>query len=125
MGLKVVRFIVALIMLFIILYLGRFVSLLIPIGIPDSIWGLLILFGLLVANVIKVEWVMPATKPLLRYMTLFFLPICAGIVEQSEVLMLHLSPLLISNLLSSLLSLVVIGYLAQWLFKQEENDDEC
>lgn len=97
---------------------------LIPIGIAESIWGLLILFSLLVMNLVKVEWVMPATRPLLRYMALFFLPICAGIIEQYDILSLHIQSLVLANFISTVLSLIVIGYLAEWLFSKEMQDDE-
>lgn len=121
---KSLRFIVALTLLFLMLYLGKLMNWLIPIGIAESIWGLLILFTLLVLNVVKVEWVMPATRPLLRYMVLFFLPICAGIIEQAEILSLHLHSLVLANFVSTVLSLIVIGYLAEWLFSKEVQDDE-
>ncbi len=121
---KSLRFIVALTLLFLMLYLGKLMNWLIPIGIAESIWGLLILFTLLVLNVVKVEWVMPATRPLLRYMALFFLPICAGIIEQSDILSLHLHSLVLANFVSTVLSLIVIGYLAQWLFNKDVQDDE-
>lgn len=121
---KSLRFIVALTLLFLMLYLGKLMNWLIPIGIAESIWGLLILFTLLVLNVMKVEWVMPATRPLLRYMALFFLPICAGIIEQSDILSLHLHSLVLANFVSTVLSLIVIGYLAQWLFNKDVQDDE-
>ena len=67
---KSFRFIVALALLFLMLYLGKLMAWLVPIGISESIWGLLILFSLLVMNLVKVEWVMPATRPLLRYIIL-------------------------------------------------------
>lgn len=121
---KSLRFIVALTLLFLMLYLGKLMNWLIPIGIAESIWGLLILFTLLVLNVVKMEWVMPATRPLLRYMVLFFLPICAGIIEQAEILSLHLHSLVLANFVSTVLSLIVIGYLAEWLFSKEAQDDE-
>lgn len=124
MLIKSVRFIVALVLLFLMLYLGKLMNWLIPIGIAESIWGLLILFSLLVMNLVKVEWVMPATRPLLRYMALFFLPICAGIIEQYDILSLHIQSLVLANFISTVLSLIVIGYLAEWLFSKEMQDDE-
>ncbi len=121
---KSLRFIAALALLFLMLYLGKLMAWLVPIGISESIWGLLILFSLLVINLVKVEWVMPATRPLLRYMALFFLPICAGIIEQSDILSLHLHSLVLANFVSTVLSLIVVGYLAQWLFNKDVQDDE-
>ena len=120
MLLKILRFIVALALLFVMLYLGKVIAWLIPIGIPESIWGLLLLFCLLVLGIIKVEWISPASRPLLRYMTLFFLPVCPGIMEQGSVLTEHFSSLVIANFISTILGLVIIGYLAQWLFQRNK-----
>lgn len=124
MMIKVIRFIVALVLLFGMLYLGKWISHLFPVGIPDSIWGFLILFSLLVLKIVRVEWIFPASRPILRYMTLFFLPVCAGIMEQTEVLKVHLNALIFSNFLSTALSLIAIGYLAQWLFDREKKQYE-
>lgn len=123
LGIKIIRFIVALALLFLMLHLGKIISQLIPIGISDSIWGLLILFILLVSKIIKTEWVMPASKPLLRYMALFFLPICLSIVEQTEILKRNINVIVFGNLFSTIIALVIIGLLAQWLFKEEQNNE--
>ncbi|MGX2947323.1 CidA/LrgA family protein [Frederiksenia canicola] len=123
MLIKILRFIVGLALLFLMLYLGRLVNQLFPIGIPESIWGLLILFSLLLTNILKIQWVSPASRPILRYMTLFFLPICSGIIEQMDMLHQHLNALILANFLSAVLSLVLIGYLAQWLFSQEQKQE--
>ncbi len=122
---KSLRFIVALAFLFFLLYLGKLCNVIIPIGIPESIWGMLILFILLGTKIVKVSWVYPATRPLLRYMTIFFLPICAGIIEQIDILSSHIEALLIANFLSTVICLVVIGYLAQWLFEKEERGEQA
>uniref|UniRef100_UPI0035A1D328 CidA/LrgA family protein n=2 Tax=Glaesserella sp. TaxID=2094731 RepID=UPI0035A1D328 len=121
---KLIRFILALTFLFLMLYLGRLMSWLIPIGISESIWGLLILFTLLVTKLVRVAWIAPASRPLLRYMTVFFLPVCAGIVDQTDVLKLHINSLLVANFISTVVSLVIIGLLAEWLFRKVEAEDD-
>lgn len=115
---KIGRFCLALGLLWSMLYAGKALAWLVPIGISESIWGLLLLFSGLVCGVVKLDWVLPASRPLLCYMTLFFLPICAGIVEQTDVLLTHIQALVVANFLSAVLSLVVIGYFAQWLFSR-------
>ena len=92
MLLKITRTLLSLCLLFAMLYLGKGLSILLPIGIPDSIWGLLLLFTSLVIGIVKVEWVTPAARPLTRYMTIFF---------------------------STMVSLVLIGLFAQWVFHRK------
>lgn len=89
---------------------------LVPVGISDSIWGLLILFTCLVLGVVKVEWITPSARPLTRYMTLFFIPICAEILEHTEDLVVHFNALVLATFFSTMISLVAIGLFAQWIF---------
>ena len=47
----------SLIILYIMLLLGNLISHYIPVGIPGSIWGLLLLFLGLTTHVIHLEWI--------------------------------------------------------------------
>ncbi|VEG83698.1 Putative effector of murein hydrolase LrgA [[Haemophilus] ducreyi] len=69
--LQMIRFLLSLALLFLMLLLGKGVDFLLPIGIPDSIWGLLLLFSVLVIGVVKVQWITPSARSLTRYMMLF------------------------------------------------------
>lgn len=113
---KAIRSLLSLALLFVMLYLGKWISIVLPIGISDSIWGMILLFSCLVIGVIKVEWVTPSARPLTRYMTVFFIPVCAEIIEHIDVLQSHLVSFVLSNVLSTTLSIVLIGLFAQWIF---------
>ncbi|MDD0824590.1 CidA/LrgA family protein [Mannheimia sp. AT1] len=116
MLLKAIRIVLSLALLFGMLYLGKLMAFLVPIGMPDSIWGMLLLFSCLVIGVIKVEWITPGARPLTRYMTIFFLPICAELIEHLDLLRHNLDTFVLSTILSTTVSLVAIGLFAQWLF---------
>lgn len=113
------RFLIALGILFAALYLGKGLLMLFPLGISESILGLLILLSLLLLKIVRLEWVLPATQPILRYMALFFLPVCAGIIDQTELLVQHFNSLLVATVLSTVITLLVIGKLAQYLLKDD------
>ena len=113
---KVIRLLLSLALLFGMLYLGKLIAYFIPIGISDSIWGMLLLFACLVIGIVKVEWVTPSARPLTRYMTVFFIPVCAEIIEHVDVLYSHVVSFLLANVLSSTLSLMLIGLFAQKMF---------
>ncbi|HDL6201155.1 TPA: CidA/LrgA family protein, partial [Mannheimia haemolytica] len=106
------RMVASLALLFVMLYLGKLIVYLFPIGIPDSILGMLILFGCLVIGIVKVEWVIPSAKPLTRYITLFFLPICVELIEHLELLRQNLNTFVLATALSTLVSVVAIGVFA-------------
>ncbi len=118
---KAIRFLLSLSLLFVMLYLGKLMAWLLPIGISDSIWGMMILFTSLVVGIVKVEWVTPSARPLTRYMTLFFIPICVEIIEHLDVLASHLTSFVLANVLSTAISLVAIGLFAQWIFHRSSN----
>lgn len=109
-------YVLSLFILLVALYLGKGIAKLLPIGIPESIWGLLLLLIAMVSGVIKQHWVSPTSRLLTRYMPLFFLPICVGIIEYADILAQHFASLVLANLFSSIFSLLLIGWLAQWLF---------
>lgn len=121
MQLKIVRVLLSLVLLFMFLYLGKLMVYFFPIGIPDSILGMLLLLMGLVSGIIKVEWVIPGGRLLIRYMTLFFLPICVELMEHFDLLAQNLNSLVLSNILSTSLSLVLIGVFAQWIFHRKIN----
>ena len=116
MLIKAIRNLLSLALLFAMLYLGKGLAILIPIGISDSIWGMLLLFSCLVLGIVKVEWVTPSARPLTRYMTVFFIPLCAEIIEHLDVLQAHLASFVLSNVLSTSLSVVLLGLFGQWIF---------
>lgn len=119
MLIRLIRMLFSLALLFAMLYLGKLLSVLIPIGIPDSIWGMLLLFSCLVIGIIKVEWITPGARPLTRYMTIFFIPICAEIVEHLDTLQDHFNSFALANVLSTFLSMLLIGLFAQRVFHKK------
>ncbi|WP_386698638.1 CidA/LrgA family protein [Lonepinella sp. MS14436] len=106
----------SLVILYALLYLGETIAWLIPIGIPGSIFGLLLLFFGLTTNVIRVEWIFFGANLLIHYMAVLFVPVSVGIIKYSDVLISQAKALLIPNVVSSLITLIIIGTLADYLF---------
>ena len=113
---KVFDLVRSLLLLYFILYLGELIAHYVPIGIPSSIWGLLLLFICLMLRIVKVEWVMFSSRLLIRYMALLFVPVSVGIVKYSGLLMDQMKELLVPNIVSTCVTLVVIGVLSDYLF---------
>ncbi|TYA24190.1 hypothetical protein FXB91_01540 [Aggregatibacter actinomycetemcomitans] len=106
----------SLLLLYFMLYLGRLTAHFVPIGIPSSIWGLLLLFTCLITRIIKIEWVMFFSNFLVRYMALLFVPVSVGIIKYSGLLMDQMKVLLLPNIVSTCITLVVIGLFSDYLF---------
>ncbi|WP_257797233.1 CidA/LrgA family protein [Aggregatibacter actinomycetemcomitans] len=106
----------SLLLLYFTLYLGGLIAHFVPVGIPSSIWGLLLLFTCLITRIIKIEWVMFFSNFLIRYMALLFVPVSVGIIKYSGLLMDQMKVLLLPNIVSTCITLVVIGLFSDYLF---------
>ena len=106
----------SLIILYIMLLLGNLISHYIPVGIPGSIWGLLLLFLGLTTHVIHLEWIYFGSSLLIRYMAVLFVPVSVGIIKYSDLLVSQANALLIPNIVSTCVTLVLIGFLGDYLF---------
>jgi holin-like protein len=97
------------------LQIGNLLSSLLPIVIPGSIIGLLLLFFLLVFQLIPSQWVEGGCKLFMRYMTLLFIPAGMGIMDNYSLLLNNFLPIIIGCLISTVLILLLVGYLTQYL----------
>ena len=115
-GIPLVRSIV---ILYIILLLGNLISHYIPVGIPGSIWGLLLLFLGLTTRIIRLEWIYLGSSLLIRYMAVLFVPVSVGIIKYYDLLVSQWKILLIPNILSTFLTLFIIAFLGNYLFYKQ------
>ena len=115
-GIQLVR---SLVILYIILLLGNLISRYIPLGIPGSIWGLLLLFLGLTTRIIRLEWIYLGSSLLIRYMAVLFVPVSVGIIKYYDLLVSQWKILLIPNILSTFLTLFIIAFLGNYLFYKQ------
>ena len=115
-GIQLVR---SLVILYIILLLGNLISHYIPLGIPGSIWGLLLLFLGLTTRIIRLEWIYLGSSLLIRYMAVLFVPVSVGIIKYYDLLVSQWKILLIPNILSTFLTLFIIAFLGHYLFYKQ------
>lgn len=102
---------------------GKLLSALIP-AIPAGIWGLLLLFFALVSGILKKAWILPTARLFNRYMPICFLPICVGIMNYGDMLKTHFIDLVLANFLSTVLSLLLIAFIAEKLSAKEEESKQ-
>ena len=102
----------AFVLIYACLYAGIFLSSLLPIAIPGSIIGMLILFFLLALQIMPPQWVNPGCNILIRYMALLFVPISVGIINYTDVLSAQFGPIVVSIVVSTFLVLTIVGWSA-------------
>ncbi|ROQ24978.1 holin-like protein [Gallaecimonas pentaromativorans] len=91
------------------LWAGKGLVALLPVPIPGSIIGMLLLFLLLSSKLVKADWVMPFSAPLIRHMTLLFIPAGVGLMNYLDVIKAHGLVLVGACFFSTLLVLITIG----------------
>ncbi|RJT20628.1 CidA/LrgA family protein [Buttiauxella izardii] len=98
------------ILIYICLYAGIAIAALLPITIPGSIIGMLILFILLSLQILPAKWVKPSCHLLIRYMALLFVPIGVGVMQYVDVIKQQFGPVVVSCFISTLVVLVVVSW---------------
>ena len=88
----------AFVLIYACLYAGIFIASLLPITIPGSIIGMLILFVLLALQVLPAKWVNPGCFVLIRYMALLY------------VLKAQFGPIVVSCAISTLVVFLVVSW---------------
>ncbi|PKH24325.1 murein hydrolase regulator LrgA [Enterobacterales bacterium CwR94] len=101
---------------------GNGVASLLPIKLPGSILGMLILFLLLCLQWIPVHWVKPGCVLFIRYMVLLFVPVSIGIMSYMDTLMAQFGPIVVSCILSTTLVFVITGLSAEHLRKKADGE---
>ena len=109
-------------------FLGELLKYIIPLSVPASIYGMVILFVCLLTGMIKLESVHDAGKFLIEVMPVMFIPAGVGLMVSWGVLKPMLLPVSIITIGSLFAVIAATGLISQWIIrkgqKREENTDE-
>lgn len=96
---------------------GNGMSIAIDGYISGNIIGMLLLFVLLCAGVVKGETVRPAAKFLLGTMALFFVPFGVGLIDSYKVIMDNAVAIIVATVVSTFAVIAAVGWVFQLLNK--------
>ncbi|PXV87701.1 CidA/LrgA family protein [Gilliamella apicola] len=102
-----------LIILTLCLWAGNIISKIIPIMIPGSIIGLLLLFFLLAFQLVPTCWIKNSCNIFMRYMTVLFIPAAMGIMDNYSLLLENWIPIIFSTVGGSLIVLIFTAFLTE------------
>lgn len=114
----VFQYIRAFVFIYICLYIGNTISVLLPLVIPGSVIGMLILFVLLSMQILPYSWVKPGCSLLIRYMALLFVPIGVGVMNYYDQLHAQFGPLVVSCAVSTLIVLLVVAFSSHYVHRE-------
>lgn len=106
-----------------ITFVGELVKYVLPLPIPASIYGMVILFVGLMMGHIKLSSVKEAGKFLIEIMPVMFIPAGVGLMVSWNVLKPLLIPVGIITFVSFVAVAVATGKTAQWMIKKDEGKD--
>ena len=104
-------------------FIGEVLHSLIPIQVPASIYGLVLLFIALLTGIIQLPQVKEAAKYLIEIMPLMFIPAGVGLLESWGNLKSILVPVLILLVASTILVMGVSGKVTQGIIQRSKRKE--
>ena len=98
---------------------GEILKFFIPLPIPASIYGLVIMLALLITRRVRVESVKETGEFLVEIMPLMFIPPAVGLMVSWKQLQPILIPALVIIVVSTVVVMAVTGKVTDWLTKEK------
>jgi len=101
--------------------IGELLNHLIPLPIPASIYGLVLMLGLLVSKKLRLDAVKETADFLINIMPIMFIPASVGLIAYWKQLQPFLIPVIVITVLSTVLVMVSTGKVTDWMLKTKED----
>ena len=101
-------------------FIGEALKYVLPLPIPASIYGLVLMFVLLETKVLKLEAVQDAGKSLIEIMPMMFIPAGVGLLNAWDTLKPVLIPIIVILFVSTIVVMGVSGKVTQTMIEAEE-----
>lgn len=98
-------------------FIGELFSRFIPLPIPASIYGLIIMLILLCTKVLKPRHIKEVSDFLIEIMPVMFIPVTVGIMDSYSTLTKLLPEILIITTIGTMTVMAVSGYVTQLIIK--------
>ena len=101
-------------------FLGEILHAVLPLPIPASIYGLVLMLALLMTGALKLDAVEDAGKFMIEIMPVMFIPAGVGLMESWGELKAVLVPVLVITLVSTIVVMIVSGRVTQAVIRLEK-----
>ena len=98
-------------------FLGEVIKDLLPLPVPASIYGLVLMLLCLCSGLIRLEWVQDTANFLVVVMPLMFIPAAAGLIGVWGVIKPILLPLIVITILTTLIDIFTAGWISQLIIR--------
>lgn len=117
------KYVRQLIIILLISFVGEILNYLLPLPVPASIYGLLLLFAGLVSGVIPLEKVKDTGHFLVEIMPLMFIPAAVGLLESWGVLQPVWMPIITITVVSTVVVIAAAGLTTQGVIRWNKAQD--
>ena len=104
-------------------FVGEGLSLVIPLPIPGSIYGIVLLFLALETRLVKVSSVKDVSDFLISFMPVMFIPAATGLMASWGVLKANALAYLVILAVTTVVVMGVSGGVTQWIIRRRKGDD--
>ena len=101
-------------------FAGEILNYLVPLPIPASIYGLVLMFLALCFKLIKVEDVKTTSYFMIEIMPMMFIPAAVGLLTSWNVIQSNLIAYVLITVVSTFLVMVISGHITQVMIRMEE-----
>ena len=103
--------------------LGELLRMLIPLPIPASVYGLVLMLILLMIGIIKLQQIKEVSAFLIEIMPVMFIPAGVGLLESWPSLRPVWTPVVFISVATTIIVMAVTGRVAQRIIGKEEKKD--
>ena len=107
------------VIILLISFLGELLKAALPLPVPASVWGLILMLAALKTGVLKLSQVSDAAVFLIEIMPLMFIPAGVGLVTSWSQLQSFLVPLLVITVVSTFVVMIVTGKVTDFLISRK------
>ena len=112
------RFVFQFLIIMVFAFLGELLHHFIPLPIPASIYGIVLLFLALETKILKVSDIKETSSFLIAIMPLMFLPPAVGVIESWNLLQESWVPYVVVTLISTVVVMGVSGRVTQGIIRK-------
>ena len=105
-------------------FLGEVLRAVLPLPVPASIYGLLLMLLALCTGVIPLDSVRETGRFLIEIMPLMFIPAAVGLIESWDKISPIVFELIVITAVSTVLVMVLSGRVTQWVIRRENRKSQ-
>ena len=118
------KYIKQLVIILIITFLGEVLHRFIPLPIPASIYGLILMLICLETKIVKLDQVKSTGNFLLEIMPIMFIPAAVGLINVWSDILYIVLPILIITVLTTVLVMVTTGKMTDFILDKDRRADK-